>query len=140
MHKAPVLASGIIVVLLLSTLTVISPSFSRSDEKGPYIDQATFIWREDENLALEEVRLGDLDTYFFRIPLEAADDAKNDARLEVYDRTAGSQGLFINPAPANDDLVPVPVRVVARSRRLRQPSGAGARSLGGRGGPMNSWP
>lgn len=74
-------------------MTALNPSFSQSDEKGPYIDQATFIWREDENLALEEVRSGDFDAYFFRIPLEAADDAKNDARLKVYDRTAGSQGL-----------------------------------------------
>jgi peptide/nickel transport system substrate-binding protein len=100
-HKTRVLAAGTIVILLLS-LTALSPSFSQTDEKGPYIDQATFIWRQDENLALEEVRAGDLDTYFFRIPLEAADDAKNDPRLKVYDRTAGSQGLFINPAPSGD--------------------------------------
>jgi peptide/nickel transport system substrate-binding protein len=99
-QKAPVLACSIIVVLLLSTLTNLS--FSQPDENGPYIDQATFIWRENENLALEEVRSGNLDAYFFRIPLEAADDAKNDPRLKVYDRTAGSQGLFINPAPARD--------------------------------------
>jgi peptide/nickel transport system substrate-binding protein len=102
-QKAPVLASGIIVILLLCTFTACAnPAFSQSEEKGPYIDQATFIWREDENLALEEVRSGDLDMYLFRIPLEAADDAKSDARLNVYDRTAGSMGLFINPAPAKD--------------------------------------
>jgi peptide/nickel transport system substrate-binding protein len=87
--------------LLLSTLTALAPSFSQS-EKGPYIDQAKFIWSQDENIALEQVRSGDLDTYFFRIPLEAADDAKSDPRLKVYDRTAGSQGLFVNPAPSED--------------------------------------
>jgi len=102
-QKAPVLASGIIVVLLLSTFTAfVNPAFSQTEKKGPYVDQATFIWREDENLALQEVKSGDLDMYFFKIPLEAADDAKNDARLKVYDRTAGSMGLFINPAPAKD--------------------------------------
>jgi peptide/nickel transport system substrate-binding protein len=96
-----VLACSVIAVLLLSTLTAFNPSFSQS-EKGAYIDQATFIWREDENLALEQVRSGNFDMYLFRIPLEAADDAKNDPRLKVYDRTAGSQGLFINPAPGKD--------------------------------------
>ncbi len=103
MQKAPVLASGIIIVLLLSTFTTfMNPAFSQSAKKGPYIDQVTFIWRDDENLALEEVRAGDFDAYFFRIPLEAADDANNDPRLNVYDRTAGSQGLFVNPAPSKD--------------------------------------
>ncbi|AFU59612.1 peptide/opine/nickel ABC uptake transporter, substrate-binding protein [Candidatus Nitrososphaera gargensis Ga9.2] len=88
----------------MSTFTgFVNPAFSQSsDEKGPYVDQVTFIWRDDENLALEEVRAGDFDLYFFRIPLEAADDAKNDPRLNVYDRTAGSQGLFVNPAPSRD--------------------------------------
>ena len=64
--KAPVLAPGIIiiitiVVLILSTFTaVLPPAFSQS-EKGAYIDQVRFIHREDENLALQEVRSGDLD-------------------------------------------------------------------------------
>nr|AFK24867.1 solute binding protein-like protein [uncultured archaeon] len=101
MHKAPVLASGIIVLLLLSTL----PAFSQAEEKGAYIDQVQFIERQSEDLALQEVRSGDLDMYHFKIPLEAADDANDDPRLKVYDRTAGSMTLFVNPAPAKDDSV-----------------------------------
>jgi peptide/nickel transport system substrate-binding protein len=100
-QKVPVLATGIIVVLLLSTFSISSPASSQTT-KGPYIDQATFIWRDDENLALEEVRSGDLDAYYFKIPLESANDAKNDPRIKVYDRMAGSQGLFVNPAPSKD--------------------------------------
>ena len=106
--KAPALAPGIIiiiiiiVVLILSTFTaVLPPAFSQS-EKGAYIDQVRFIHREDENLALQEVRSGDLDMYYFRIPLEVAGDAQDDFRLKVYDRIAGSQGLLVNPAPAED--------------------------------------
>jgi peptide/nickel transport system substrate-binding protein len=105
--KAPALAPGIIiiiiiVVLILSTFTaVLPPAFSQS-EKGAYIDQVRFIHREDENLALQEVRSGDLDMYYFRIPLEVAGDAQDDSRLKVYDRIAGSQGLLVNPAPAKD--------------------------------------
>jgi peptide/nickel transport system substrate-binding protein len=78
-----------------------APSSAQS-QKGPYMDQARFILRTDENLALEEVKSGALDIYFFRIPLEAADDAKNDPLLKVYERSAGSMGFFVNPAPSSD--------------------------------------
>jgi ABC-type transport system substrate-binding protein len=56
-------------------------AFPQVQEKGPYIDQARFIHRTDENLALEEVKSGSLDLYFFPIPHEAANDARNDPRL-----------------------------------------------------------
>jgi peptide/nickel transport system substrate-binding protein len=70
--------------------------------KGPFLDQARFILRSDENLALEDVKSGSLDMYFYPIPNELANDARNDARLKVYDKTAGSLGFFLNPAPAED--------------------------------------
>jgi peptide/nickel transport system substrate-binding protein len=103
LQKGRVLASSVffIVVLLLSSLVAFqNPAFSQTDGKGPYIDEARFILRENENLALEEVRSGALDTYFFQIPVEAANDARNDPGLKIYDKTAGSLGLFVNPAPA----------------------------------------
>jgi peptide/nickel transport system substrate-binding protein len=103
LQKGRVLASSVsfIVVLLLSSLVAFqNPAFSQTEEKGPYIDEARFILRENENLALEEVRSGALDTYFFQIPVEAANDARNDPGLKIYDKTAGSLGLFVNPAPA----------------------------------------
>ena len=68
MQKAPVLASVIIALLILSTVNAVLPAFSQS-EKGAYVDQVRFIHREDENLALQDVRSGDLDAYYFRIPL-----------------------------------------------------------------------
>ncbi len=54
-----------------------------------------------QNLALEDVRSGVLDTYFFcKSPLKPANDARNDPGLRIYDKTAGSLGFFVNPAPA----------------------------------------
>ncbi len=108
MHTAPITrVSAIVVVVLLvsTTITVTSlPAFSQAgEEKGSYVNQVQFIERENEDLALQEVRSGALDMYYFKIPLEAADDAKNDRRLNVYDRTAGSMGLFVNPAPSPSD-------------------------------------
>jgi len=110
-HRAPITrVSAIVAIILLisTTVTVTSlPSFSQAagEEKGSYVNQVQFIERENEDLALQEVRSGALDVYYFRIPLEAADDAKNDPRLNVYERTAGSMGLFVNPAPAANDNI-----------------------------------
>lgn len=101
MRKAPVLSAGIIALLLFSIIAVIPTSFAQT-EKGPYIDQVRFIFREDENLALEEIRNGDLDMYHFRIALEAAPAAESDPRLQVHHRQAGSMGLFVNPATSDD--------------------------------------
>jgi peptide/nickel transport system substrate-binding protein len=96
------------VLLLLSAVNLAinnnhSASAQQPQEKGPYLNQVTFVHREDENLALEEVKSGVLDEYYFQVPLEAASDAKNDARLTIYDRIAGSAGLLINPSPAKDN-------------------------------------
>jgi peptide/nickel transport system substrate-binding protein len=107
LQKARVVASIVPIFILL--LCISAPfenlAFSQVQEKGPYIDQARFIQRGDENLALEEVKSGTLDTYFSPIPAESANDARNDPRLKVYDKTAGSLGLLINPAPAADSNI-----------------------------------
>src|SRR6059036_2840194 len=100
--KTSLLTTGIIIVLLLSAFVTILP-VSGQTEKGPNIDTVRFIHSEDENLALQEIKSGDLDLYYFRIPLEAVGDATNDPRLTVYDRVAGSMGLLVNPAPASND-------------------------------------
>ena len=101
----PVLVLYSLIFILFSSAFVGNSAFSQAPEKGPFIDQARFIHRVDENLALEEVKSGFLDTYFFPIPQEAANNAKNDPRLKVYDKTAGSLGFFVNPAPAADPNV-----------------------------------
>ncbi|HEU4605622.1 MAG TPA: ABC transporter substrate-binding protein, partial [Nitrososphaera sp.] len=112
MKKAPVLASSIMFLLIFSAFATVSPALAQA-EKGAYIDQARFIERSDENLALEEVKSGGFDAYYFRIPLEVADDARDDQRLKTYDRTAGSAGLLLNPAPAEgDSLNPFQLREV----------------------------
>jgi peptide/nickel transport system substrate-binding protein len=104
LQKRGLLASivSVVVLLLVTSVAFENPAFSQVQEKGPHIDQARFIHRTDENLALEEVKSGSLDMYFFPIPHEAANDARNDPRLKVYDTTAGSLGFFVNPAPAAD--------------------------------------
>jgi peptide/nickel transport system substrate-binding protein len=75
---------------------------SQSPAKGAYLDEVRFIQFLDDNVALQEVKTGNLDTFFSRIPLEAVSDVKSDPNLKVYDRNAGSIGLLLNPAPSRD--------------------------------------
>ena len=100
--KRILLPNLIIVVLFASFAASEKFAYSQTPQKGPFIDEARFIVRDNENLALEDVKSGALDTYFWPIPLEAASDAKNNPALKVYDKTAGSLGLLVNPAPSSD--------------------------------------
>ncbi|MFL6479517.1 MAG: ABC transporter substrate-binding protein [Nitrososphaera sp.] len=92
----------LVILVLFSSLAFQNSALSQTQIKGPFLDQARFILRTDENLALEDIKSGSLDTYFYAVPNEAANDARNDPRLKVYDKTAGSLGFLLNPAPAED--------------------------------------
>src|SRR5437660_11392032 len=83
-------------------------------KKSAYLDEVRFIQYLDDNVALQEIKSGNLDTYFSRIPLEAVSDVKSAPNLKVYDRNAGSFGLLLNPAPSrdNDSLNPFQFREV----------------------------
>ena len=73
-----------------------------SDEKGAFVNSIRFIQYLDGNTALQEVRLGNLDAYLFRIPLERTLDAYRDQLLKIYEKNAGSIDLLVNPAPSKD--------------------------------------
>ena len=75
---------------------------SSSDEKGAFVNSIRFIQYLDGNTALQEVRLGNLDAYLFRIPLERTLDAYRDPLLKIYEKNAGSIDLLVNPAPSKD--------------------------------------
>jgi len=88
-------------LLLLVSVFAASPlSSGQSATKGSYVSQVKFIRYLDENVALGEVKAGKLDTYFYRILPEVVSDVKNDSRIKIYERVAGSYGLLLNPAPA----------------------------------------
>lgn len=99
-ERAPVL-----IILTLLSLVLLTPAFAsaaQSNGTGAYIDGVRFIQYLDDNVALEELKSGNLDTYYFRIPLEAASEIKNIPTLKEYDKLSGSFGLLLNPAPSND--------------------------------------
>jgi peptide/nickel transport system substrate-binding protein len=95
-------------LLLLSVFLNCSDSaavFAQTNEKkkGSFIDEIRFIHYLDENVALEDVKAGNLDAYYFRIPLEVASDIKSNPNVKTYDRISQSFELLINPAPSRKD-------------------------------------
>ena len=60
---------------------------TRIEKKGAFVDQVNFIHYLDENLALQDLKAGKIDTYFANIPLEVVSDAQSDPNLNVYQTT-----------------------------------------------------
>ncbi len=67
-------------------------------EQGTFVDEIQFIQYLDENTALEEVRNGNLDMYYFRISSDRIDDVKSREGLQVFESTGGSYSILVNPA------------------------------------------
>ncbi len=80
--------------------------------KGANTDTITFIHYQDENVAVQEVKAGNLDAYFWRIPLELASDLKNVPDVKIYESPGGRLSLLLNPAVSNDTLNPFSIREV----------------------------
>ena len=67
-------------------------------DKGTYVDKIQFVQYLDENTALEQVRNGNLDIYYSRIPSDRIEDVKSRQGLEIFQSTGGSYSLLLNPA------------------------------------------
>ncbi len=80
-------------------------------EKGSYVDTVRFVQYLDENTALEEVRNGNLDVYYSRIPADRLEGAHAREGLRVYDSTGGSYSILANPAES-DRFNPFSIRDV----------------------------
>ena len=87
----------LLVFLLAISLSLSSLGYSYAD-KGTYVDSIQFIQYLDENTALEEVRNGNLDMYYYRIPSDRIESSKAREGLQVFDSTGGSYSILVNPA------------------------------------------
>jgi len=90
MHKAVIFL--IVVIFLASTVTA---SFAA---KGTNVNEVKFIQYLDENTALEEVKNGNLDLYYFRIPSDRIESLESRKGLHVFESTGGSYSILVNPA------------------------------------------
>ena len=71
-------------------------------KNGSFVETVRFIRYTDQNRALEEIKQGKIEIYYFAIPLEVVSEMMSNPSVQIYDRTAGSYGLLFNPAPSND--------------------------------------
>ncbi|MFN4336402.1 MAG: ABC transporter substrate-binding protein [Candidatus Nitrosocaldus sp.] len=110
--RTKTIASLIIIASLLLSLPL--QAYAQEKQKGPYLDEVQFIHYLDENVATNEVKAGNLDTYFWRLPLDLVQSLKDDPNIRIYDAPGGSLSLLINPAPAAsaDRLNPFSIREV----------------------------
>ncbi len=74
-------------------------------EKGTYINEIQFIQYLDESNALEEVKNGNLDMYYSRVPSELLETPESRQNLDVFYVTGGSYSILANPAEG-DNLNP----------------------------------
>ena len=75
-------------------LFVFPPSFA---DKGTLVDEIKFIQYLDENTALQEVRNGNLDLYYFRVPSDRLEDFDSRKNLQVFESTGSYYSILANP-------------------------------------------
>jgi peptide/nickel transport system substrate-binding protein len=93
-------------LLVLSLLIPLQIPSKGEPARGPYADEIQFIHYLDENVAVQEVKAGNLDLYFFRIPSELVAASRNDPNVRIYESIGGSLSLLVNPAPDPNGLNP----------------------------------
>jgi len=101
--------------LLLCGILVFLLGFSSIDlvvaDKGSKVNEIKFIQYLDENTALEEVRNGNLDMYYFRISSDRIDSTESREGIQVFESTGGSYSILVNPG-VSDEFNPFSIKEV----------------------------
>ena len=87
-----------LLVIILALSIVIVGTNQVFAEKNVFFDSVKFIQYLDENTALEEVRNGNLDMYYYRISSDRLENSQAREGLQVFDSTGGSYSILVNPA------------------------------------------
>ncbi len=101
-----------VALLLFTLLAPLQLNTNAQAAKGPYVEEIQFIHYLDESVAVQEVKAGNLDLYFFRMPLELVSANKNDPNVRVYESVGGSLSILLNPAPDPKGLNPFSIQEV----------------------------
>ncbi len=104
--------SFLIAVFVILLFNSSDSAFSQSNQTGGYADQVKFIRFSNENVAYQEVSNGQLDSYFFQIPLQLVESAKKNPNLEVFEKEGLSYGLLLNPYPGNQTFNPFSIKEI----------------------------
>ena len=87
----------VLVVILALTMITVLQSYSFA-EKNTFFDSVKFIQYLDENTALEEVRNGNLDVYYYTISPDRLETHQAREGLQVFDSTGITYSILVNPA------------------------------------------
>ncbi|MBI2126417.1 MAG: ABC transporter substrate-binding protein [Thaumarchaeota archaeon] len=101
-------------------LAGVSPNlqvYAQEQRRGPYLDEITFVHYLDEQIAAKEVEAGNIQAYFWRIPLEVADGMKKDPNVVVTESPGGMWSLVLNPV-ATEKFNPFSIREVRYALNL----------------------
>ncbi len=90
----------LVFMLALSIITVTYDEVFA--EKNTFFDSIKFIQYLDENTALEEVRNGNLDVYYYTISPDRLETHQLREGLQVFDSTGGSYSILVNPAESEE--------------------------------------
>ncbi len=80
-------------------------------EKASNANEITFIQYLDENTALEEVRNGNLDMYYFRISSDRIESTESRQGIQIYESTGGSYSILVNPG-VSDKFNPFSIKEI----------------------------
>ena len=80
-------------------------------EKGSNVNEIKFIQYLDENTALEEVRNGNLDMYYFTISSDRIESTESREGIQVFESTGGSYSILVNPG-VSDEFNPFSIKEV----------------------------
>ena len=86
----------LVIILALSIIAIThTESFA---EDNTFVKSIKLIQYLDENTALEEVKNGNLDMYYYRISSDRLENNQSREGLKIFDSTGGSYSLLVNPA------------------------------------------
>ena len=90
-------------LVIILALSIVPIMYNESmAEKNTFFDSVKFIQYLDENTALEEVRNGNLDTYYYRISSDRLENHQVREGLQVFDSGGGSYSILVNPAESEE--------------------------------------
>lgn len=84
--------------LQLCALLAAASAAGAAHGSGAHSDGVRFVQYADESTALEEVRSGNLDIYYYRMPSDRLQGAGAREGLQVHESTGGSYDILLNPA------------------------------------------
>ena len=83
-------------LVIILALSIIAITYNESfAENNTFVESIKFIQYLDENTALEEVKNGNLDMYYYRISSDRLENSQSREGLKIFDSTGGSYSLLV---------------------------------------------